>query len=141
MSTDDLAPRFDPFDLEGIAEQWSVAPVCWKILTETSATREWAALDEWVRWLVARYALSPRTVPPCWDRHGALIEELSALRTGWLSAYCPDAPGNAPLDWHAMLAATRGRTEDAIDRVGCTKDDHREDRTPGWLSEKDPHTP
>ena len=49
----------------------------------------------WIRWCVRRYGLDHRTIPPCWYQHGALVEELSALRTGWQAAHTPTAPGNA----------------------------------------------
>src|SRR5690606_15261297 len=37
----------------------------------------------------------------CWPRHPAAIEELMALRAGWLAAYTgPDASAIRALDWH-----------------------------------------
>ncbi|MGH3263977.1 MAG: hypothetical protein ACRDNS_18515 [Trebonia sp.] len=134
MSSDETHASSDPLDLGSLGGAWQPAPVCWKHLDRATARREWAALAEWARWLVGRYALTPRTVPPCWYRHGTLVEELSALRTGWLAAFAPDAPGSGSLDWHTMFAATRTRLDDAVNRVGCTKDDHRDDQIPRWLS-------
>jgi hypothetical protein len=128
---------FPPFDLAALAGAWQPVPVCWKILDHDAAAREWAAMAEWVRWLATRYTLAPRTIPPCWYRHGALIEELSALRTGWLAAFAPDAPGSAPLDWHTMFAATRNRLDETVSRGGCTKDDHRDDQIATWLTTPD----
>jgi hypothetical protein len=37
-------------------------------------------LVAWVQWLVARYELN--NIPDCWAQHGALVEELDALRIG-----------------------------------------------------------
>ena len=132
---DDQFPRFDRPALAGA---WQPMPVCWKILDRATAAREWPAMAEWVRWLATRYALAPRTIPPCWYSHGALVEELSALRTGWLAAFAPDAPGSAPLDWHTMFAASRSRLDESVSRGGCTKDDHRDDQTATWLTNVDP---
>ena len=130
--------QFPPFDLPAWAGAWQPMPVCWKILDRATAAREWPAMAEWVRWLATRYALAPRTIPPCWYRHGALVEELSALRTGWLAAFAPHAPGSAPLDWHTMFAATRSRLDETVSRGGCTKGEHRDDQTATWLAIPDP---
>jgi hypothetical protein len=132
---DDQLP---PFDAPALASTWLLETVCWKVLDPETATREWPTMAEWVRWLANRYVLSPRTIPPCWYHHGGMLEELSALRTGWLAAFAPDAAGSAPLDWHAAFAATRGRLEETVSRSGCTKDDHRVDHTASWLARPDP---
>ena len=136
MSTNEPEP-YAPFPLAELTGASQPTPVCWRTLDRNTAAREWPALAEWVRWLVARYAITPRVVPPCWYRHGSLLEELSALRTGWLAAYAPDSPGSAPLEWHTMFANTRARLEEAVSRSGCTKDSHTGDKTPPWLSAKD----
>ena len=127
----------EPFGTGALAGSMQSVPVCWKTLDRATARRELSVLTEWVHWLVGRYALTPRAVPPCWYRHGTIVEELSALRTGWLAAFTPDAHGSAPPDWHTMFAATRNRLDDAVSRVGCTKDDHRDDQIPNWPSATD----
>lgn len=128
---------FAPFDLSALAGAWQPVPVCWKIIDRAVAAREWPALQEWVRWLVARYGLAPRTVPPCWYRHGGVVEELSALRTGWLAAFAADAPGSAPLDWHTMFATARTRLDETVSQTGCTKEDHRADHVAAWVAAPD----
>lgn len=135
--TADSPDAFEPFDLPDPTGAWQPTPVCWKILDRHAARREWPALAEWVRWLVTRYTLTPRTLPPCWYRHGGLVEELSALRSGWLAAFAPDAPGSAPLDWHTMFASTRARLEESVSRNGCTKDAHTGEKIPGWVTAED----
>lgn len=119
-----------------IAASQSVA-VCWAILDDATAASELAALDGWVRWLTTRYTLAPRTIPPCWSDHDALVEELSALRTAWLAAFAPAARGVAPIDWHVQLWAARNRLEQTIRYAGCTKDDHYDDQPAAWLSVRD----
>lgn len=101
-------------------------PVRWDTLTADAAQRELARLATWVAQLVERYDLDARTVPACWRGHGALVEELSALRTAWLSSYALTAPGNAPLAWHVSFAACRTRMGEYVARSGCTGTRHRE---------------
>jgi hypothetical protein len=132
---DDELPTLDP---PTRTERWLVDAVCWKVLDRETAAEQWPAMDEWVRWLSTRYVLSPRTIPPCWYHHSGMVEELSALRTGWLAAFAPDATGGAPLDWHDAFAATRSRLDETVNRSGCTKDDHRQDHTASWLTIPDP---
>jgi hypothetical protein len=134
-------PDHDPVAERGIAITRTLSravPVCWKLLDHVSAAREWRALAEWVRWLATRYDLAPRTIPPCWYRHGSFVEELSALRTGWLAAFAADAPGGAPLDWHTMLWGTCDRLQHTVSRTGCTKDEHRDGQPARWLTAPDP---
>lgn len=106
-------------------EAFPPIPVCWTALGPEELANQFDALDAWVRWLTRRYALDHRTVPPCWAKHGALLEELSALRTAWLTAYAVTSTGDAPLDWHAHFAAARQRLVDWVSRTGCRGGEHR----------------
>ena len=116
---------------------WEPQPVCWPRLDRGAAFTVWQGLDMWIRWCVRRYGLDHRTIPPCWYWHGALVEELSALRTGWQAAYAPTAPGNAPLEWHAMFSMSRQRLQDWVARSGCRPDEHRPHQSPSWADEPD----
>jgi hypothetical protein len=75
---------------------------------------EHEALADWIAWLMDRYSLDHRTVPCCWDQHGALVEELSALRTAWLASYAftghPEALSNGTVSSppHARVSPTGG---------------------------------
>jgi hypothetical protein len=138
MTTTTEDDQLPPFVPPALADRWLQETVCWKVIDRENAAQQWPAMADWVRWLATRYVLSPRTIPPCWYHHGALVEELSALRTGWLAAFAPDATGSAPLDWHAAFAATRSRLDETVSRGGCTKDDHRGDHTASWLAIPDP---
>jgi hypothetical protein len=100
-------------------------PICWPALSREEQEEAFDALDDWVAWLLDRYALDHRTIPPCWAEHGALLEELSALRTGWLAAYSLTSPGDRPLDWHADFAAARRRLSEWAARTGCRAGQHR----------------
>lgn len=86
--------------------------VCWRELEEEEARRELVRLAGWVRWFAVRYALTADTVPPCWDRHPALVEELAALRSAWEASFSPDDAGHGPIGWHERmwLALTRIRS-------------------------------
>ena len=84
------------------AELFPTLPVCWATMTDLETEDALDELQDWVVWVVDRYALDHRIVPPCWDNHGALIEELSALRTAWVAAFCITGRPEAPLEWHRL---------------------------------------
>jgi hypothetical protein len=109
-------------------------PICWPALSPEEEAEAFDALEDWVAWLIDRYGLDHRTIPPCWAEHGALLEELSALRTGWLAAYSLTSTGDRPLDWHADFATARHRLTEWAARTGCRAGQHRSDlgtRSPG----------
>ena len=110
-------------------------PVDWRRIPAHAAAAEWAALDTWVRWRAARYALDHRELPPCWFRHAAVVEELSALRTAHASAFHPTQPAPGPLDWHQSLGYTRLRMRDWVARTGCKPGGHRGDTVAEWSTE------
>jgi hypothetical protein len=111
------------------SESFAPIPVCWPTLDGTEAHARLEELADWISWLLQRYTLDYRTIPPCWASHGALVEELSALRTGWLTAYAQDARGDAPLHWHTDFAAARQRLTDCTARTGCRPAEHRSAHT------------
>lgn len=109
-------------------EAFPPLPLCWPALTEQEREDQLQALNDWIRWLVDCYALDHRVVPSCWAEHGALREELSSLRTAWLTAFAITSTGDAPLDWHAGFAAARQRLADWVSRTGCRSGEHRPDQ-------------
>lgn len=113
-------------------------PVDWTSLDGTARTEQWAALNQWVRWLVGRYALDHREVPPCWHAHGDLVEELSALRTAHLGAFDPSGPASGPAEWHQIFANTRARLQLWVARTGCRAAEHRPPVPPTWALELAP---
>ena len=96
-----------------------VRPVCWPWLNELGGHNALDELTVWVDWARERYALPRDEVPPCWERHGALIEELSALRTGWFAAFAANAPPTEPLRWHEAFDLARHRLHAWTARGGC----------------------
>lgn len=114
--------------LERVADapELTERPVNWAALDRTQATQQWAILAEWTDWLRARYQLHEQ-IPACWFAHGALIEELSALRSAWIGAYLdPQAAHADPASWHDLLDRVRYRMR-AWDRNGCADGTHRPD--------------
>jgi hypothetical protein len=62
-------------------------PVNWGTLRAYDAARQWWDLRAWVDWFRREFAFDHRIVPPCWYRHLALVQVLSALRDHWVCAY------------------------------------------------------
>jgi hypothetical protein len=108
-------------------EEFPRVPVCWPALIKSEQKAALEGLREWTGWLVRRYALDQRTVPPCWAEHGALIEELSALHTAWARAFAVSAAPDQPLRWHNDFALARRRLADWVSRTGCRIGEHRSD--------------
>jgi hypothetical protein len=101
----------------------------WHTLTATEAARAWQSLTGWVDWLLDRFHLND-TLPDCWYRHGAMVDELDALRAAWTAAYLdPRARPDEPAHWLELFdrALTRLR---AWDRYGCTAGTHHDDTHP-----------
>ena len=111
-------------------------PITWRInaddptrtLDADTAQAAWDDLRVFVDWLVDRYALDHKTVPPCWYRHGALVDELTALWGAWETAYWPYASAADAAGWMQVFANTRMRLNEWAGRRGCRPDDHRPDR-------------
>ncbi len=112
-------------------------PIDWARLEEPELSGQWEALDTWVRWLVTRYCLDHREIPPCWAEHGDLIEELSALHTAHQAAYDPTGPATGPSEWHQVLANTRARLQLWVARTGCRLTEHRPPVPPSWATHGD----
>ena len=88
--------KFDPND-----------PICWPRLDDAHALEPLEELTDWARWPTKRFTPDHRTVPHCWDQHGPVIEEPSALYTAWQTAFAQTADGDAPLEWINQFAAAR----------------------------------
>jgi hypothetical protein len=109
----------------------------WRTLTASEAARAWQTLTGWVDWLSDRYRLDD-TIPSCWYRHDAMVDELDALRAAWTAAYLDPAarPAEAGL-WLDQLDRTLERIRD-WDRYGCVAGTHHHDTAaPGELTHDD----
>ena len=67
-----------------------------KILTE---------LNEWIDWYNKTYpGVEEHLIPPCWYKHGAVVQELLAVFVAWQAAYCGLVdPDDAPASWHERI--------------------------------------
>jgi len=111
-------------------------PWNWRGLDSGGAGDLWDELVAWVCWLVRRYGLSEE-VPACWWAHGAMVEELTALRAAWVAAFEePSATMDAPLGWHERFAAARARLA-GWDRLGCRRGTHRPDDAVAWVIDEE----
>src|SRR5688572_17783431 len=59
-------------------------------------------LTKWVTWLIERYELGD-VLPACWAQHGAIVEELDALRIGWIDLVDQGSGDLGPAQWHDYL--------------------------------------
>lgn len=115
----------------------------WNLLTAPEAAAAWTLLTSWVDWLNDRYQLD-ETLPACWYRHGALIEELDALHAAWHGAYHdPNARPTDPAYWHELLARALSRIHD-WDRFGCAAGTHHDEAaatasSDGYREDRDRH--
>jgi hypothetical protein len=90
---------------------------------------EGGELVEWVSWLVGRYELD---IVPCWPRHGALVEELDALRIGWHDTIGKGQGGLAAMQWHDGLVRVVERIDNRWAKA-CIDGSHRVQDPPGWV--------
>lgn len=115
--------------------------ICWPRLSLDQADHALRALSNWVEWLVGRYSLDHRTIPPCWHKHGALVEELSALHSLWQACYHSDAAPADPANFHQHLNLALMRLRDWAVRRDCKPGHHRDDQPPVWHGLEDDASP
>ncbi|MGC5264076.1 hypothetical protein ACPXCO_23960 [Streptomyces cyaneofuscatus] len=91
------------------------APVVWHKVEEDVREELWAEFTAWVIRMADVYELTTEQLPhACWWEHGAVVAELTALWTGWESAFGNEEDAAAgPYLWHD--AWSRG-----IERIGRT---------------------
>jgi hypothetical protein len=139
---DNLKP--DEFEAEDRVEDRPAAllgrpsgAVNWQATSPARAADQWQSLRVWVVWFRTTFGLDHRVVPPCWYRHSALVEVLSALRDHWLSAYDPLNSPTAASEWHRVFAQLEPRLREWAARTGCTAGEHRPDVTPTVPDDRD----
>src|SRR3954453_11829112 len=101
------------------------SPVHWPSLTGPERDRRMDQLEEWVDQLVTRFALDTRGVPPCWARHNAMVETLSALRDHERASYHSTAPPTAAVDWLRALSDVEMLLRVIAGQTQCTAQTHR----------------
>ncbi|MGW2654418.1 hypothetical protein ACWC1D_12305 [Streptomyces sp. NPDC001478] len=83
------------------------AAIDWRTVPEDQYQELWDKFVDWVLWLADEFELSTDQLPrQCWYLHGSARQELTALWTGWESAYNPTGQDAAagPYLWHDALA-------------------------------------
>jgi hypothetical protein len=127
----------DPASVPLTPATGSARVICWPRLSLDDEQAQVRNLDDWLAWFVSRYSLDHRTIPPCWHRHGALIEELSAIRSLWQTCFGRDASPADPTTFHEHLSLALARLRDWTARRDCKPGHHREDQPPVWHGIKD----
>lgn len=123
FSDDDVLARDDVSDRDADSEPIGSLIVNWRTLADADAAEEWTKLREWVEWVRERYYL--RDLTACWWKHGAAVEELSSLHTGWLVSFDEADSGYGPLTWHDRFAVAFPRVKETLKL--CSDDrGHRE---------------
>lgn len=107
----------------------------WRTMQDQQSRDEWQALREWVEWVTVRYDISVGLIPACWWKHGALVEELSALHCAHRAAFHSTDTGNGPITWHQHFANALPRLRNAYNG-GCT-DGHSSRRQRSWARATD----
>lgn len=80
----------------------------------------------WVDALVSRFALDVRTIPPCWERHNAMVETLTALRDAERGCFVGRAPATAGLDWIRAVRDSVAYLRDQAAVTRCSTHEHRD---------------
>ncbi|MFE5406191.1 hypothetical protein ACFQ9Z_33490 [Streptomyces sp. NPDC056580] len=108
------------------------APVVWHKVRGEERAELWGEFTAWVIRMADTYELTTEQLPhACWWEHGAVVAELTALWTGWESAYGEEDAAAGPYLWHD--AWSRG-----IERIGrswlgeCTNGYHQAKSRTVW---------
>lgn len=84
----------------------------------------------WVDGLIARFALDVRTIPPCWERHNAMVETLAALRDAERGCFVDRPPATAGVEWIRALRDSAIALRDHTAITQCSAHEHREPLRP-----------
>lgn len=89
----------------GTPESEAAAPWSWRATTGERREALWGELTRWVEWHNERYGrVNPDwTIHPCWFRHPAVVEHLTALMVAWRAAYESDKPSREAAIWHDQM--------------------------------------
>lgn len=110
--------------------------VNWRELDDETARDVWIDLRGWVEWFTVRYDISATVVPDCWWRHGALVEELSALRGAHRALFDAADTGLGPIGWHERYTLAKTRIQNVSSTLGCTNG-HEDPKRRDWSTATD----
>lgn len=122
------------FDAETMADAFGQldGPVHLPSLTAPERERAMAQLREWVPLLVRRFAIEPRVIPPCWERHNGTIEALLALKDHERACYAESAPPTAAVEWFHAYREIEARLTSLGALTQCTVHEHRPSHLQAW---------
>jgi hypothetical protein len=106
-----------------------VLPSHWPSLPFEAAGDAWKQLRTWVEEYIERFAIDSRTIPPCWYRHNAMVEALSALRDHERHSYEFASNQTAGVDFIRACGEIGLFLKEQASRTGCTSGAHRPDPT------------
>jgi hypothetical protein len=109
--------------IDGIARALR-ASTDWRTVPEDQGEQLWAGLQDWVDWLVARYQVDYRVIPPCWHLHSALVDVLTALWDFHTYAFEPASGPTSAVEWHRAFRDLEERLREWAARTGCTSEAH-----------------
>lgn len=127
----------EPEDTLAEAVRDLATPVDWRAVSALDAEQRWSELADWVHWLIDRYVLDHRVVPPCWYLHGALVDLLAALRDHHREHLDRYATPSGTAEWQLMFRNLEPRLREWASRTGCSRDEHRPDVTTLWPDDHD----
>ncbi|MFT4233827.1 MAG: hypothetical protein QM607_02295 [Microbacterium sp.] len=109
------------------------SPIRWEQLDAGQAQQTWRELAAWTGWLVRRYCLGAKHVPPCWYLHAPLVEELTALWGAHQVMYAAVQPASAMLTWQREFDWSRARLAEWARQTNCTSAGHRANTLQPWV--------
>jgi hypothetical protein len=83
-------------------------------------------LREWVADLVRRFCVDARAIPPCWEKHGGMVEALLALRDHERACFAQSAAPTAAVDWLRALQDVTHFLKELNAMTQCTIHEHRD---------------
>ena len=103
---------FDPGERDAVVPGLNPTVLAWRrfAVQEAAVGNEWNELARFVRWIVVRYDLD--LIPECWHLHGALVEELSALKSAHDASFDATDSGVGPIGWHERFHQAQQRIKE-----------------------------
>jgi hypothetical protein len=123
-----------PFDAEPPSDAFGQldGPVHLPSLTARERERVMVQLRGWVALLVRRFAIEPRVIPPCWEKHDGIVEALLALKDHERVCYAEAASPTAAVEWFHAYREIEARLTSLAAMTHCTRQEHRFELVQDW---------
>jgi hypothetical protein len=125
--TEDLDERYAGGPPSTAKNPFGSTPVHVPSLGAASKAQLLEDLEKWVEELARRFVVDIRTIPPCWTRHNAMVETLTALRDYERGCYVGTAPPTAAMEWIRALRDGIAFMHDLASLTQCSAREHRPD--------------